>query len=218
MLNRFVERLDQVAESSNLHDARQQLKSGLANAETVELISTTVFESGHRAMSKQQLADLETSLEESSAIEKYLSNPDATLVVLGYADQVGDESANNLVALYRAENVREALKDSSQIDGAKLEIKSWFVGETDILSEEQGVAEKESNRAAEIWLIVHDGDLFDEIGSDIKSPAAKCNLYTSDNASHRKQISSNGRSRVSSRHLPTRNNGHAPKSSRCEKN
>jgi outer membrane protein OmpA-like peptidoglycan-associated protein len=219
MLSRFLERLDQVAETSNLYEAKEELRSGLEKAEAIELISTTVFESGQRSLTEEQISELESLLDDNAAIEKYGSSSNATLVVLGYADQVGNESTNNSYARSRAQSLGEAVEESSQIEDSDLVIKTWYVGETDLLTKEQGSDEEKLNRAAEVWLIVQDEDLFDEVGSDTVSSAATCD---SDNSS---STSGYGNSKVpdhraGNSRYPSRGSRHEPKTNRskCDNN
>lgn len=219
MLNRFVERLDQVAESSNLYEANEDLQSGLEEAQAIELISTTVFENGKRSLTDEQISELESILDENSAIEKYGSKSNATLVVLGYADQEGKESTNNSYARSRARSLREAVKESSQVEDSDLVIKTWYVGETDLLSEEQDSDDEDLNRAAELWLIVHDGDLFDGVASDTVDTAAICE---SDDST---ETSDYGNSNATDRHAgygrkPSQGFRHGPGTNRskCDNN
>ncbi|MDF1754265.1 MAG: hypothetical protein P1U89_15880 [Verrucomicrobiales bacterium] len=164
-VSRLLGRISQATEESNLHDHYTELRDAFENATVLERIHNVSFNLKNLHLDHRDETYLVSAMQNSAAMRKFRNHPNAKIMILGYASKDNDPR-NNRFALNRAKSTEHMIHEHEKIFGFEGPIKSWCIGETESLSLETDEVCLQQNRAAEIWLIVSDHEVFDEVESD----------------------------------------------------
>jgi hypothetical protein len=122
---------------------RDSLYSAVNRARGMGRLFTLSFEPVSTKISSEQIAYMKSQLERPH-VKENLDDPTMVLVILGYADQQGDEQRNLQISNARAEAVRQALHDQLGIQNVMHVVA---MGGTNLLD----AKELAKNRIVEVW-------------------------------------------------------------------
>jgi outer membrane protein OmpA-like peptidoglycan-associated protein len=131
----------------NLSDkAKDQLYVEVERARSFSKVAVLNFANGRSSLNLSQNGELRQALGHATA-QRLLEDPTAVLVVLGYADQGGDDGKNLELSRSRAENVIRSLREQL---GSKGVMHPIAMGGQNLIDKEN----REKNRVVEIWAVL----------------------------------------------------------------
>lgn len=138
-------RIDEAPDDLYPPREKARVRSALRDAKRIAKIATVHFPVGGASLSPAAKTRLKNSLLAEDASE-LMSDPEAAIVSLGFADPTGDPQKNKALSKQRAMSVIDALKEM----GVTNVTYPVAIGGTEIISD----ANKDKNRAVELWLVL----------------------------------------------------------------
>lgn len=126
---------------------KDKLYMSVERARQMGKILTIPFPSGHVAVSPSDVDQLRAALA-SAQLLPLTRDPTCVLVVLGFADQKGDEKSNLRISTQRAQSVLNALRDRCGILNV---MHAVGMGGSTLFGNEQ---DAERNRVVEVWAVL----------------------------------------------------------------
>ena len=131
----------------NISEAnKEKLYGALDRARAMGRLFTISFETSLTRTSPQAVAYMKSQLERPQ-IKQMLDDPTLVLVILGYADKLGEDQKNLQISNARAESVMEALRDQCGIQNVMHVVP---MGGTELLD----ARELAKNRIVEVWAVL----------------------------------------------------------------
>jgi outer membrane protein OmpA-like peptidoglycan-associated protein len=128
----------------NLSQAQKdKLYSAVERARGLDRLFTVSFETRVTKLSSHDTAFIQAQLNQPH-LKQLLDDPTLILVILGFADKLGTQQANQDLSLERAERVMEVLRDTF---GVRNVMHVVPMGSTDLLDPHNLV----NNRVVEVW-------------------------------------------------------------------
>lgn len=137
-------RIDEAPAEVYSDSDKQRVRDAIRQAKRLTKVATLRFGTGTTGLGSNERTRLKKALLTSEA-EALLSDPQAVLFILGFADATGTSEVNRSISQKRAAGVGEVLK------GFKVPNNSYAVGigATTLLSSER----QSKNRAVEVWIV-----------------------------------------------------------------
>jgi outer membrane protein OmpA-like peptidoglycan-associated protein len=126
---------------------KDKLYMSVERARQMGKIITIPFASGETALNSSNVDQLRGVLA-SAQLQPFLTDPTCVLVVLGFADQKGDEKTNLRVSTARAQSVLNTLRDKC---GVLNVMHAVGMGGSTLFGNEK---DAERNRVVEIWAVL----------------------------------------------------------------
>lgn len=126
-------------------DERDRLYTLVDRARGFGRIITIGFASGKKSLSASDVDALKKVLLDPN-VRHYTDDPTAVLVILGFADRRGDETANLKLSQERADAVMQALEEKCGVQNI---MHSVAMGATNVFDTE----DLETNRVVEAWVV-----------------------------------------------------------------
>ncbi|HYY28235.1 MAG TPA: OmpA family protein [Chthoniobacterales bacterium] len=125
---------------------KDRLYTAVDRARGMGRLFTVPFDTSLTKVSPDALAQIRTELDRPQ-IKSLLDDPTLVLVILGYADRLGDNQKNLQISSGRAEEVRNVLRDQFGIQNVMHVVP---MGGTDLLDPR----ELAKNRIVEVWAVL----------------------------------------------------------------
>ena len=126
--------------------SKDKLYASVDHARRMGRVLTVPFEKGGTALKGGDVEHLKTQLDKPE-IHSLLDDPTVVFVVLGYADQKGNDKLNSDISLSRAKSVMDTLRDKL---GFQNVMHSVAMGGSTLFSKE----EANKNRVVELWAVL----------------------------------------------------------------
>ena len=126
---------------------KDKLYMSVERARQMGKIPTIPFPSGHVAVSPSDVDQLRAALA-SAQLQPLTKDPTCVFVVLGFADQKGDEKTNLHISSQRAQSVLNTLRDRC---GVLNVMHAVGMGGSTLFGDEK---DAERNRVVEIWAVL----------------------------------------------------------------
>ncbi|MFZ4764031.1 MAG: hypothetical protein ACOYMN_03680 [Roseimicrobium sp.] len=126
--------------------AKAKVREGLSNARRIFKVHTVFFEKGGAVTQAKDVQHLKSALETQS-LQDVMADPRAVFFVLGFADKTGAPDTNKKLSIARADAIIGLLRDDCGVLNFTYPVA---VGSTELVAP----ANKEKNRAAEVWLVL----------------------------------------------------------------
>jgi outer membrane protein OmpA-like peptidoglycan-associated protein len=139
-------RIDEAPPDLYSDKAKAKVRDGLKNARRIFKVHTVYFEKGGAVTQDKDVAQVTKSLEAQS-LQEAMADPRSVFFVLGFADKSGDAETNKKLSVARADAVIALLRDKCGVLNFTYPVA---VGSTELVAP----ANKEKNRAAEVWLVL----------------------------------------------------------------
>ena len=125
---------------------KDKLYASVDHARRMGRVLTVPFEKGEAVVRSADVDRLKEQLK-ATAVQAILDDPTMVFVILGYADQKGNEKINSDISLSRARSVMDALRDKCGLQNV---MHSVAMGGSTLFSAQQ----VEKNRVVEIWAVL----------------------------------------------------------------
>jgi outer membrane protein OmpA-like peptidoglycan-associated protein len=125
---------------------KDKLYASVDHARGMGRVLTIPFEKGESAVRTTDIERIKIQMQ-TPQIKQLIDDPTVVFVVLGYADQKGNEKINSEVSLTRARSVLDALRDKC---GFQNVMHAVAMGGSTLFSAQ----EAEKNRVVEIWAVL----------------------------------------------------------------
>jgi len=122
------------------------VRRGLRSARSIARVSTVFFGVGGTDIGEAGRKTLKESFDVDE-VKSILRSPRAVVFVLGFSDPSGPAALNQRLAKERSEGVKKFLEDGKLV---RNDVHAIAIGSTEVISE----ANKEKNRAAEVWIVI----------------------------------------------------------------
>lgn len=139
-----LQRVDIIPDLSE--EDRDRLYVAVKQSKEMRRLFNVTFETARDAVGPREIGLMKLSLAEADVVD-LLKNPTLVIVVLGFADKVGDVKKNLALSQTRAKAVEVALVTEC---GVKNIIHSVPMGGSDLLSKE----DLAKNRVVEVWAVI----------------------------------------------------------------
>jgi outer membrane protein OmpA-like peptidoglycan-associated protein len=139
-------RIDEAPKDLYSEKAKAKVRDGLKNARRIFKVHTVYFEKGGAITQEKDVAQVTKSLEAQN-LQEAMADPRSVFFVLGFADKSGDADTNKKLSVARADAVIALLRDKCGVLNFTYPVA---VGSTELVAP----ANKEKNRAAEVWLVL----------------------------------------------------------------
>jgi outer membrane protein OmpA-like peptidoglycan-associated protein len=124
---------------------KDKLYAQVERARSFQKIAVIPFAKNETAPSAAQIENLFKRLK-APEMQKLLGDPTVLFMMVGFADQQGEESKNVEVSKARAENVVKALKEKTEVANV---MHSVGMGGQDLFDQKN----PEKNRLVEVWAV-----------------------------------------------------------------
>ncbi|HEY5893234.1 MAG TPA: OmpA family protein [Chthoniobacterales bacterium] len=139
-----LQRVDIIPDLSD--EDKDRLYVAVKQAKDMKRLFNVTFETSRDAVGPREVGLMKVSLAQPEVID-FLKNPTLVIVVLGFADKVGDVKKNLALSQTRAKAVEVALVTEC---GVKNIIHSVPMGGSDLLSTD----DLAKNRVVEVWAVI----------------------------------------------------------------
>ncbi len=146
LLTDATARIDEAPAELYSDKAKAKVRDGLKNARRIFKVHTVYFEKGGAQTQEKDFQDLSKALE-SQNLQEAMADPRSVFFVLGFADKSGAADTNKKLSSSRADAVISLLRDKCSVLNFTYPVA---VGSTELVAP----ANKEKNRAAEVWLVL----------------------------------------------------------------
>ena len=125
---------------------KDKLYASVDHARQMGRVMTVPFEKGGAAIKPADVDRIKQQLDKPD-VHKLLDDPTVVFVVLGYADQKGNDKVNSEISLNRARSVMDTLRDKIGLQNV---MHSVAMGGSTLFSKDA----VEKNRVVEIWAVL----------------------------------------------------------------
>lgn len=139
-------RIDEAPPELYSDKAKAKVREGLKSARRIFKVHTVYFEKGGAVTQEKDVTQLTKALEAQN-LQEATADPRSVFFVLGFADKTGDAETNKKLSVSRADAVIGLLRDKCGVLNFTYPVA---VGSTELVAP----ANKEKNRAAEVWLVL----------------------------------------------------------------
>ena len=146
VVNDAIARIDEAPSDLYSDKAKAKVREGLKSARRIFKVDTVYFEKGGASPVSRDKEHLAKALQ-NTALQEASNDPRAVFFVLGFADKTGNADTNKKLSRDRADAVINLLRKEGGVLNLTYPVA---VGSTEIVSP----ANKEKNRAAEVWLVL----------------------------------------------------------------
>jgi outer membrane protein OmpA-like peptidoglycan-associated protein len=139
-------RIDEAPPEMYSDKAKAKVREGLKSARRIFKVHTVYFEKGGAVTQEKDFTQLTKALEAQN-MQDAMADPRSVFFVLGFADKTGAADTNKKLSVARADAVIALLRDKCGVLNFTYPVA---VGSTELVAP----ANKEKNRAAEVWLVL----------------------------------------------------------------
>jgi outer membrane protein OmpA-like peptidoglycan-associated protein len=139
-------RIDEAPAELYSDKAKTKVREGLKSARRIFKVHTVYFEKGGAITQEKDVTQLTKALEAQN-LQEAMADPRSVFFVLGFADKTGAADTNKKLSVARADAVIGLLRDKCGVLNFTYPVA---VGSTELVAP----ANKEKNRAAEVWLVL----------------------------------------------------------------